>query len=206
MASLKVKNLVCDGNSITAGLINNGGGTSAQNAWPVVCRGLLIADASATKAWSVKSTAAAGDNTQARITKFDQAGGVRSLFDANYGLNVLTFFEAVNDFVTSGLTVDQVIALTKQYAAMAMFQGWTLMLVTPPRTTVATNAANTRILAFNDWLMSADGALYSSVPVLDIASDSRLQPPTNYQSDGLHPNQTGYGVIAELVHTRIAAL
>lgn len=198
--------MVCDGNSITAGLISSGGGSTNQNAWPVVLRNLLVADADPLKAWSVKSVAAAGDSTSERITKYELNGGVRSLFDPSYGINLLTFFEATNDFVTHQLPVDTVISQIIQYSELAIYQGWILQLITP--TPVGNVAANAKITELNAWLRTT-GQQYSSLPVLDIAADVRLANPANntyFQNDQIHPNQTGYGVIAELVRARVITL
>jgi lysophospholipase L1-like esterase len=199
VANLKVKNLVCDGNSITAGLINDGGGTPAQNAWPVVCRNLLIADANALKAWRVASIAAAGDTTTLRIAKWTDPGGAASQFIPQCGLNVLTFFEGTNDFITSGLSVEAVIALTTTYAERALREGWSLQLCTVPNTTNA--AAQLKVAQ-----TSREAKLLTTFPCLDITSPLGNPAGANYQTDGVHPNQTGYGIIAAVIKARIASL
>lgn len=205
MANLKVKNLVCDGNSITAGLISSGGGTPAQNAWPVVCRDLLIADASASKAWRVASIAAAGDTTQNRINKWTDPGGAASQFIPQCGLNVLTFFEGTNDFVTGGLAVDVVIAQTITYATRALREGWSLQLITVPDTTNA--SARPKVAQLNQWLLtSREARALSTFPCLDIAAPLGDAAGANFQTDGIHPNFTGYGIIAAVVKARIASL
>jgi lysophospholipase L1-like esterase len=205
VANLKVKNLVCDGNSITAGLINDGGGSAAQNSWPVVCRNLLIADANATKAWRVANLAQAGNTTADRITKWTDLGGVKSQMMPQCGLNVLTFFEGTNDFITGGLSVATVIAQTTTYAERAIREGWYLQLITVPNTT--NTSAQPKVAEFNEWLLTSRTARrLSTLPCINITSALGNPAGSNYQTDGVHPNQTGYGIIAALVKARVAAL
>jgi lysophospholipase L1-like esterase len=199
--TLSTANLVCDGNSITAGFIGEGVDLPQNVAWPVVLRGLFIADASATRAWSVKSVARSGNTTQQRIDEYDAA--VRPQFAPVMGLNVLTFFEGLNTLL-AGVSVDDAITQLKAYATTAMVQGWTLQLCTIPATTNV--AAAPKVIQYNTWLRTTEARAYSSLPVLDLNADSRLATASNltyFQTDGIHPTAAGYAVIADLVHTRL---
>ncbi len=192
-ARRRVSTLITDGNSITNGHIPGGGtGTQAQDAWPVQFR----RDAtSTTRQWVVKSTAVSGATTTDRLAAY--ATDVRPLFGG--GERILTFFEGFNDF-TAGLTVSQVITLTRQYAEMALADGWYLLMLTPPGTTNTT--VEPKLEQLRAWLRN------SGYRVVDLAADARLADASNstyWQTDGVHPKPAGYAVIADLVRARLSA-
>lgn len=201
MAKLKVRKVLCDGDSITAGYFADAGSAGAS-AWPVVCRASLMADTR--HMWFQTSVAVSGHTTAQRIAAFDVS--VRPQFAPQLGANILTFFEGINDFLTEGISVATAQARYREYATLAKTQGWELILATTTPNTVG--SVNTKITQLNAWLR-AGGMVDFTRHVVDLAADARLSNPsdgTYYQSDHLHPNAVGYAVIAELFHAKLVAL
>lgn len=192
----KIYNLVCDGNSITAG---TGSSNNAENAWPPVLMSLLSANQSQhpDKYWSQKNVGVAGHTTQQRTAAFETS--VQPQFNPSYARNIVTFFEVRNDVVTNGVTLNQAIANVQAYVTQARLNGWEVMLATVPPNTTTTNSVNTIIPQFNTWLRDNPG--WSDFPIVDLAADPSLDDPTDtnfYNVDQLHFNDAGYAVAAGL--------
>lgn len=200
----KIYNLVCDGNSITAGF---GLANQDDGAWPPLCRGLLITDQAshAQKYWSVKSIAVSGATTPARTAAI--AADLAPLYSPNYAMNVVTFFEAVNDFVTNGASVVTAQNNIIAYTAAARALGFKVAQCTPTPTNNTGGQANVRVPLIAQWLR--DNPSLSDFTLIDLAANASLSNPSNltfYQADGLHPTDAGAAVIAGLVHDLIVTL
>jgi lysophospholipase L1-like esterase len=115
--SAKIYNLVCDGNSITAG---TGSSNNAELAWPPLLMSLLSANQSqhADKYWSQKNMGVAGHTTQQRTAAF--ATSVQPQFNRAYARNIVTFFEVRNDVVTNAVTLEEAIANVQSYVTQAV--------------------------------------------------------------------------------------
>jgi lysophospholipase L1-like esterase len=199
--SAKIYNLVCDGNSITAG---TGSSNNAENAWPPVLMSLLSGNQAQhpDKYWSQKNVAVAGHTTQQRTAAF--ATSVQPQFNQSYARNIVTFFEVRNDVVTNGVTLNQAITNVQAYVSQARLNGWEVMLATVPPNTTTTNSVNTIIPQFNTWLR--DNPQWSDFPIVDLAADPSLDDPTDtnfYNVDQLHFNDAGYVVAAGLFQTAL---
>ncbi len=198
----EIYNLVCDGNSLTAGT----GSTSANTlAWPPVCRGLLITSQAthANKYWSVKSVAVSGHTTPQRTAAF--ATDVQTQFSTAYARNIVTFFEVINDVIANSATFAVALANVNTWIAQARTGGWDVMLATVPPTTNVT--ANPIILQFNTHLRD-NIATMSDFPVVELAAHASLSNPANatfYDGDGIHLTDAGYAVVAGLFHDAIVA-
>lgn len=196
----KLFSLVCDGNSITAGL--NATPNSDTGGWPGVFRATQnVAD----RLWQVKSIAVSGATTAQRTAAIPTA--LAPLLHRNYGANIVTFFEGVNDVITGGANLATAQANWTAYVAAARATGFKVLCCTPTPTTNTGNSANTIMPQLATWLRA--NPQLSDFPIVDLAADPSLDDPTDtnfYQGDGLHPNNAGYAVIAGLVLARIAAL
>src|SRR5690349_24685304 len=107
----KIFNLVCDGNSITAG-----NGVTQSLAYPAMARTALITSQATLHPnayWSVKSVAISGHTTPQRTAAF--VTDVQPLFNTTYARNIVVFFEVVNDIVTNAVTADAAIANVTTY-------------------------------------------------------------------------------------------
>lgn len=199
----KILNLGCYGNSITSGT-----GASAPETlnWPVVLRGL----GSTTPAqaqhlstlWSVKNMGKSGESTTQLIAEYPTDCAPK--FNRFYYRNILTFFEVLNDCI-AGATFAQALANVQTLTALARATGWEVWLFTVPKSVITTNGAQVTRAAFNDWLRATPSA--SDLPILDI--EPALGTPTGtafdtyYTSDGTHPNDAGYALIAGMVRDRL---
>lgn len=200
----KIYNLICDGNSLTAG---TGSSDSETTAWPPVCfAGLIASQASHPNAyWSVKNVGVAGHTTLQRISAF--AVSVHLQFNSAFARNIVSFFEVRNDVVNNGATLEQAITNVQAYVTQARQNGWEVLLITPTPTTQTSNNQNTIINDFNAWLRLHPE--WSDIPIVDAAADPSLSDPANltfYNVDGLHLTDAGYAVLAGLVEDRIAEL
>ncbi len=200
----EIYNLVCDGNSLTAGTF----ASDADNtAWPPVCRGLLIASQAthANKHWSVKSVAVSGHTTIQRIAAFTT--DVQPQYNVAYARNIVTFFEVINDVITNAATLPVAIVNVNTWIAQARTGGWEVMLSTVPPTTSTGNSANTVIPLFNDYLRT-NIATMSDFPVVELANHASLSNPANltfFNADGVHLTDAGYAVVASVFHDAIVA-
>lgn len=153
----------------------------------------------------LKRIAISGNTTQQRTAAFLTEAA--PLFSVGYGMNVITFFEVVNDVVTNAVTLDQAIANVQAYVRLARRIGFKVMLATPTPTNNTGNGANTIIPLFNTWLRA--NPLWSDFPIVDLAANASLSNPSNltfYNADGLHLTDAGYAVMAQLFHDAIAAI
>jgi lysophospholipase L1-like esterase len=200
----KIYNLVCDGNSVTAGT----GASNADNtSWPPVCMNALItSQASHPNAfWSLKSVAVSGQTTPQRTAAF--ATSVQPLFNQDYAHNIVSFFEVRNDVNFNAVTLEQAITNVQAYVTQARANGWEVLLITPTPTSQTTNGQNTIINNFNAWLRLHPE--WSDIPIVDTAAHASLSNPANltfFNADGLHLTDAGYAVIADLVEDRLATI
>lgn len=200
----KLYNLVCDGNSITAG---TGSSSNAEFAWPPVLMAALSANQAQhpDKYWSQKNVAVAGHTTQQRTAAF--ATSVQPQYNPAYARNIVTFFEVRNDVVTNAVTLEQAITNVQAYVTQARLNGWEVMLATVPPNTTTTNNVNTIIPLFNTWLR--DNPSWSDFPIVDLAADPSLDDATDtnfFNVDQLHPNDAGYVVAASVFQDVIEAI
>lgn len=194
-------NVACAGNSITSG---TGASSPETLNWPVQCRALGFA-AQATHPhtlWSLKNDGHSGESTTQLIARYPTQ--VAPQFNSAYGRNILTFFEVLND-VIAGASFATALANVQAYVALARATGWQVLLLTVPKSIITTNGAQVTRAAFNDWLRATPSA--SDLPIVDI--EPALGTPTGtpgdafYTSDGTHPNDAGYTLIAGMVRDRL---
>lgn len=165
-------------------------------------RGLLHASQSShsEKVWSVWNTAVAGASTDERTTAF--AAEVEWLVNPYLVENIVVFFEARND-LADGATAAEAIANLEAWIAQARAAGYRVALCTVPP-----NAPHQSDIDTVNAYIRANIDTLADLPLVDLAADSRLDDPadTTYYADGLHWNDAGSAVGAELVHAMIAAL
>jgi lysophospholipase L1-like esterase len=197
-------NVVCAGNSITSGT-----GASAPETlnWPMVMRGLAFTTQASHPhtIWSVKNDGHSGESTTQLLARYPTQ--VAPQYNASYSTNILTFFEVLNDCI-AGASFATALANVQAYVALARATGWRVLLLTVPKSTITTNGAQTSRAAFNDWLRATPSA--SDLAIVDI--EPALGTPTGtpgdafYTSDGTHPNDAGYALIAGMVRDRLMPL
>ena len=196
----KLFNLVCDGNSLTVGQSATPNPDVAG--WPNVFR---TTQNIANRYWSAKVTAVSGRATPTNTSEIQNT--IAPLFHRGFGMNVVTFFEGVNDVVSNAANLATCQNNWIAYVAAARAVGYKVLCMTPLPTTNTANNANTIMPQLAQWVR--DTPSISDFPIVDIAGHASLSDPTNltfYQADGLHLTNAGYSVIAGLVLERIAAL
>lgn len=195
----RVCRLVCDGNSITQGTAAS---NAATTSYPPVLRGLLHASQAThpERVWSVWNTGVAGASTPERTSAF--AAEDQPLYNRFLPLNVAVFFEVRND-LADGASTAQAITHLEAWIVQARAAGWRVMLCTVPP-----NAAHQAGIDTVNAHIRTNAATLADYPLVDIAADPRMDDPadTGVYADGLHPNDAGYAIIAELVHSRVSVL
>ncbi len=202
MDKIKLYNLVCDGNSLTAGT-----GASSANllSYPSQLRTQLITSQAdhSDKYWSVKSVGISGHTTLQRTAAF--LNDVHPQFSQKYGRNIVAFFEVRNDVVVNAATLEIAIANVQAYVTQARASGWEVMLATVPPNTTTTNGVNTIIPQFNAWLLA--NSQWSDFPIVDLAADPSLDDASDltfFNADGTHPTDAGYAAMASVFHDVVA--
>lgn len=196
----KLFNLVCDGNSITAGQAATP--TPDAGGWPT---GVRTGQSSLVRSWSVRVTALSGRTTTVNTAQIPNT--LTPLFNAGYGMNVVAFFEGVNDVVVNGANLATAEANWTAYVAAARAAGYKVLGITPLPTNNTGNGANTIMGPLAQWVR--DNPQLSDFPIVDSAADASLSNPSNltfYQADGLHLTNAGYAVLAGLVLARLNAI
>ncbi len=196
----KLFNLVCDGNSITVG--QDATPNSDVGGWP---NQLRITQNIANRVWSVKTTAVSGRPTPTCTSLIPST--ITPQFNRGYGMNIVTFFEGVNDVVTNAATLATCQSNWIAYVAAARAVGYKVLSITPTPTNNTGNGANVIMPQLAQWVR--DTPSISDFAIIDTAGHASLSNPSNltfYQADGLHLTNAGYAVIAGLVLARIAAL
>lgn len=189
--------LVYDGDSLTEG--NTAPNTFAANPYP------RQVDAALTRRYASANFGVSGQ-TLAQMAA-DAAAQVDRLYSPASPVNALVVWGGTNDMVSVGGNQTAATTHTRlaDYCAARRAAGWAVHVLTClPRSDAAAPADfETKRQALNasiraNWATYADG-------LIDVAADTRIGDAgdelntTYYTSDKVHLNETGYGVIAELV-------
>lgn len=188
--------LLCDGNSITYGT----GSTGGANGWPVQIAALLNNGASA--GWYIVNNGVAGQTTPQMDTQASPGGGVQTT-DVRLGFyskTIVTGWEVTNDLITNNVSA------ATGYSNLVTFFNHRRSANASAKLVVATALPSTQITGTNEtsrqtintnirtnWASFADA-------LVDVASISQLQNPSNltyFNTDGLHPTDAGYAIIAQ---------
>lgn len=193
--------VTCDGDSITAG-----GGLTGGDTYPAQLDALLETS------WEVFNVGINGQTCEQMQSTRDDAD---YYYNPSVGPTVLVCFGGTNDlyFGASATTVQDRI---EAYCAASQTVGWKVIVCTllprndfPGTSSIDKATHESRRQTVNAWLRSnwatfAD-ALCDIGGNADIGQDGDEEDLTYYQSDKVHPNATGAGVIASLVAAKIGA-
>jgi len=192
---VKTKTIACDGNSLTIGT----GGSSPYPAQLSVLLG---------NRWMVRNFGVGAQTTAAMIS--DAAAQIDTIFD-NSTKKVVVCWEGTNDLFF-GATATAAYNRLVQYCQERQSAGLQVVIATIlPRSDTSTPGSfetdrqtiNTNIRA--NWATYADA-------LADVAADTRIGDAgdelntTYYTADKVHMNDTGYGVVAEIIKTAIETL
>jgi lysophospholipase L1-like esterase len=189
--------IVCDGNSLTAGTGSTGG-----NTYPAQLAALLGAG----YATPVNKGVSGKFIGQLNTDKDRTWGEIDALWDTNSSQNIIIYLEGIND-VNNGASGENSYQRHKDYGLRRKYKGWQVIVCTCPPATSATGVKETardnlNTLLRNNWADFADA-------LVDLDLDPAFDDPTDltyYDADGIHLNNTGYGVVAALVQDAIASL
>lgn len=195
----KLFNLVCDGNSITAGQEALPNADAAG--WPT---GVRTGQSNLNRVWTVKVAAISGRPTPTNTAQIPNT--IVPQFNRGFGMNIVTFFEGINDVVFNAATLSTAQNNWAAYVAAARAAGYKVMAMTPLPTGNTGNGANVIMPQLAQWVR--DNPQLSDFPVIDIAANASLSVPGNvtFYADNTHPNNAGYAVIAGMVLTALNAI
>jgi len=197
MALFRTYQIVCDGNSLTAG---NGASSSDYN-YPNQLNRFLTALGAGILLHNV---AVSGQTTPQMLS--DVGTQVDPLFDPKFDRNVVVAWEGTNHLWV-GATGQEAYQALVEYCAGRKAAGFRVLVLTVlPRADATTAFEDGRIfvnanLRMN-WRNYADG-------IVDVAADPRfldIANETYYSKDRQHLNDNGYRVIAQLVGAAILRL
>lgn len=184
--------IVCDGNSLTAGLF----ASSSAQSYP----GVLDAD-SDFNGVTFYNKGVSAQETQDMID--DATSDIDSLYTSGAN-SILIAWEIGNDIYYNG-SVNGAMARFWSYCDSRRLKGWKVFVITcPPRdqsTDAGDNSAqyNAKLVEANtrlklEWAAHANG-------LIDVAGDARFQGYnlTYYNADKAHYTDAGYAAVAELV-------
>jgi lysophospholipase L1-like esterase len=189
--------IVCDGNSLTAGNV-------PQANYPNNCAGNLGAN------WKVTNYGVGGQITTAMTA--DAVAQVDPNYNAAYTHNILCAWEITNDLFF-GATAATAIANFKTYCAARKSAGWKVCVLTvTPRSEAGTPGSfeASRQTCNTELRNPANLGTYWDI-VADVAADSRIGDAgdeldtTYYMADKVHLNATGYALVGQLVAQAIIA-
>jgi lysophospholipase L1-like esterase len=200
--------VVCDGNSLTSG-----SGAVGDNSYPAQLRALYGGDE------NVKIThfGVSGQSTRAMIT--DGVAQVDAVYNAERPFNILLGWEVLNDWkdytVSEGKTPREASDLTITnywtYLDARRSAGFrTVAFTVLPCTSYALGANETERSYVNAAIRAGWSAHASAL--VDVAADSRIGDDgddtnlTYYNADGIHLNNAGYAVVAELAKAAVDSL
>lgn len=190
-------NFVCDGDSLTAGSGSTGG-----NTYPKQLSDKFLADDSARCIYSAFGVAG---QTLTQMES-DAAAQIDVLYDTLQ--DTLICWGGVNDLGTEPATIKETVyARYLTYCTNRKAAGWKVYALTMlvqgyyARATYDADRLwiNNKILT--ELSLVVDG-------IIDVASDARLDDyndATYFDDDLIHLNNTGYGVVSELVYNEVSA-
>lgn len=191
--------IICDGDSLTGGQV----GVTLGNTYPKQLNTLFA---------GTKFVANFG--VQARtLTQLEASAALR--VDANFNatkLNTLIIWGGVNDFGTELATTKETIyARYKTYCTSRKAAGWTVYALTLLPQSYAGYTGRIDYETERQWFNNqVKTDLITIVDgIIDVAGDARIgdagdeNDTTYYHTDKIHLNNTGSGVIAELVHNAL---
>ena len=187
--------MLAHGNSITRGF---GASDVTTKSYPPVLQASL--NATSFGAWSVVRKGFDGFDTEQLTANFMTE--VHPFFGTGGARNVVVIHEGMND-IRHGATTQGAIDEMLNYCAQAKALGWEVWICTGTPQQAAQEVMDSQA-AYNAYVR-ANWQDFGS-KLVDLAADPRLATPTNltyYSGDGLHPNDAGYAVIAELVRAAV---
>jgi lysophospholipase L1-like esterase len=179
-------NLVCDGDSLTAGYFNslNYGNYPMQ-------LGQLINAISVTNLGVAGATISPGANSIQNHNVPAIISGIE---------NVLSLFAGTNDLIL-GIPVSTITSSLFTYVAAKTTLGYLVTVCTLPKSNYAGNPSN-----YDSNRALVNGYIRANFKFVDLDADPRLANPTPITSDGLHYNNIGYGYVAQDVAFRMIQL
>lgn len=192
-----LKNLVFEGDSLTAGT-----GSSGGNTYPAQCITSLGASL-----WTYNNNGVAGQTLQAMLS--NASTEVDLLSDTGAPANICVIWAGTND-VVGGRTSAQILADLLSYIAGLRAAGFRVVVVTMlARTEFVSTPAEEAVRQEVNTAMLGGG--YGDA-VANLSSDSRLDDGTSTlpagvdSGDHVHLSNTGYGYVASAVATAIGTL
>lgn len=188
------KMLVCDGDSITAGVKSL---TTVDGDWPALVKATLGAT------WNVLNFGITGQTLNGMANL--RGSNIDGFWTASRSKNILIVWGGTNDIANSA-TAAATYAVYQTYGVAAHLIGWKVIIVTAMTRTDITGAMQTQRGIFNTDLRTdfavATGNIYvftpASVTYADAMVDAdALQVATGFTfPDGIHPNEAGYVLLA----------
>lgn len=188
------KNVVCDGNSLTAGTGSTGGNTYPAQLATLINAGDIVVN-----------LGVSGQTTTMMLS--DAAAQLAANYNAVASTNICVPWEGTNDLAVSFMPPRRSIDLLAQYATIAIGVGYDRIIVP---TILPRDVAGTFEVDRQTWnTLLRREQRYAHV-LCDVASDGRIGDAgdnldTTYYSDGTHMNNTGYGIIAVAVYAGLTA-
>ena len=190
------RQIVFDGNSLTQGT-----GATAGFSYPDQCFPIL-------KGFRYGGNFGVSGQTTAQMSS-DAVAQIDSLYNSGLYSNILVAWEIRNSRVVGGRTMAEAYSDYVSYCQARQAAGWKVMALTvlpcnggdePPGFEAERVAINAQIVS--DWPTFAD-------ELCDVAADTRLDDYTDatyFNADEVHLTDAGYGVVAELVAVKAAAM
>jgi lysophospholipase L1-like esterase len=185
-------NLVFDGDSISAGA-----GASPGNALDRQVAKAVGPDV------RLHNVAVGGRPVVDCLALYDQL--VAPLFDASSRRNVIAFHAGDND-IAQGRSAEETYAAFTDYVAAAHRQGWKVVVSTELRHADFSVLLETKLENYNTLLMRNRAGADA---VVDLDADPKLREfsyrkkPELFSSDGIHPSDGGYALLAAMLAPQV---
>jgi lysophospholipase L1-like esterase len=186
--------LICDGNSLTAGI---GSSNANTEGYPAQLQSLLGVT------WTSMQFGVGGQTTEDMNS--DANTQIDGFFDSHRSKNIVVAWEGINSINNVNDTAAQAYTAMTTYIHGRQAAGFKVIVLTTMKWGTITAPKEVIRQAYNALVLANSAGADA---VVDVASDSHLTDPTNttyFSSDTIHLVDAGYAVVAGLVRPVVLA-
>lgn len=188
-------NIVFDGDSVSKGQEASPGKTPDAQLRTMLAQPVVITD-----------VAVSGLPVFATLERYGRV--VQPLYNRAARYNVIAFHAGDND-LAAGKTAAETYAKFSRYVSLAHAQGWKIIVSTELQRTLWAPEQQAELWHYNRLLLAntsgADAVVdYAAAPGL--RDPDQRRNPAYFASDGVHPSDNGYRVLARMIRTALDQL